>query len=166
MERSLEALPQELRAHIVGLCDAAAAGQLAQSSQTWQMLSRERLAVLQEEQRRREADAAALELQQAFAPRAVPAFLAMNDLGGSGGRLALRVATRDAHLRASTTRFVCECCGFQGGRSCGHGFANLQRHLASKTHWTAHRLRVHNLPFDAAAWHAFVVRLPSRLIGP
>ena len=164
MERSLEALPQELRATIAGLCESAAAGRLAQSSHTWQTLLRERLAVLLEEQRRREADAAALELQQAFATRVAPALLAMNDMGG--GRLALRVVARDAHLRASTTRFACECCGFQGGRSCGHGFANLQLHLASKTHWTAHRLRVHNLPFDAAAWHAFVVHLPSRLIGP
>ena len=161
MERSLEALPQELRATIAGVCDAAAAGQLAQSSHAWQTLLRERLAVLLEEQRRREADAAARELQQAFATRAAPALLELNDMGGS--RLALRVVTRDS--RARVTHFSCECCGFQGSRSCGHGFANLQRHLASKAHWTAHRLRVYNFPFDDAAWHAFVVQLPSRLIG-
>ena len=162
MVRLLE-LPPELLASVVAMCDAAALGRLAQSSHAWQILLRERLLQMRlEEQRQREADAA--ELQQAFATRVAPALLEMNDMGG--GRLALRVATRDTLLRASTTRFTCECCGFQGGLLCGHRFANLQRHLASTSHWTAHRLRVQNLPFDAAAWHAFVVRLPSRLIGP
>ena len=104
------------------------------------------------------SNAAALELQQAFATRAASALLEVNDMGGS--QLAIRVVTRDAQLRASTTQFSCECCGFQGGRSCGLGFANLLCHLASKTHWTTHRLRVHSLPFDVAAWNAFVARLP------
>ncbi len=156
MERSLEALPQELRAIIAGFYDSAGAGRLAQSSHAWQTLLRERLAVLLVEQRQREADAAALELQQAFATRAAPALLELNDMGGS--RLALRVVTRDS--RARFMHFSCECCGVQRSRSCGHGFANLQRHLASKAHWTAHRLRVYNLPFDDAAWHAFIARVP------
>jgi hypothetical protein len=158
----MEALPPELLAGIAAACDAAAAGLLAQASKAWKMLLRVHLdelhAELLEAQRRREADAAALELQQAFASRAAPALLDLNDMGG--GRLALRVASRDSPMRASTTRFTCECCGFQGGRACGYGFANVQRHLASKSHWTAHRLRVHNLPFDTAAWHAFVLHLP------
>ena len=110
------------------------------------------------------SDAAALELQQAFATRAAPALLEVNNMGG--GQLSIRVVTRDIQLRAVTTRFSCECCLWPSGPSCGIGFSNLQRHLASKTHWTAHRLRVHNLPFDNAAWHAFAVRLPSRLISP
>ena len=111
MVRLLE-LPPELLASVVAMCDAAALGRLAQSSHAWQILLRERLLQMRlEEQRQREADAA--ELQQAFATRVAPALLEMNDMGG--GRLALRVATRDTLLRASTTRFTCECCGFQGG---------------------------------------------------
>ena len=111
MERSLEALPQEPRATIASLCESTGAGRLhgrlAQSSHAWQTLLRELLAVLLEEQRRREADAAALELQQAFATRAAPALLAMNDMGGS--RLALRVVTRDSrasHASAVAFRMV------------------------------------------------------------
>ena len=158
----LEALPPELQTRIVGICDAAAAGAFARLSSACRLLVATHLAALLVAHRQVLSDAAALELQQAFATRAAPALLEVNDMGG--GQLSVRVVTRDIQLRAVTTRFSCECCGHQG--SCGIGFSNLQRHLASKTHWTAHRLRVHNLPFDNAAWHAFAVRLPSRLISP
>ena len=158
----LEALPPELQARIAGMCDAAAAGAFARLSSACRLLVATHLAQLLVAHRQALSDAAALELQQAFVPRAAPALLEMNDMGG--GQLAIRVVTRDVQLRALTTRFACECCGHQG--SCGIRFSNLQRHLASKTHWAAHRLHVHNLPFDNAAWHAFAVRLPSRLIGP
>ena len=157
----LEELPLELRASIAGCCEAAAAGRMAQSNQAWRGLLRERLVVLQ---RQREEDAAALELQQAFTATVdSAALLEMNDVGG--GQLAIRVAARGAQLRAWTTMFSCECCGL-GSRPCGSGFTNVQRHLASKTHWTAHRLRVHNLPFDNAAWHAFVVRSLEPALAP
>ena len=160
----LEALPPELQASIAGMCDAAAAGAFAQLNHACRLLLQPRLAALLVAHRQAMVCADAAELQRAFATRAGPALLEMNDMGG--GQLAIYVVTREVQLRAATTRFSCECCGFQDGRPCGHGFSNLQRHLASKTHWIAHRLRVHNLPFDNVAWHAFVVRLPSHLIGP
>ena len=151
----LRALPPELLAGIARMCDAPAAAQLARASHAFRANMQDRLAALWAAHQRALSDAEALELQEAL-PASAQHLLVMNDMGG--GQVAIRVAARGAQLCASTT-FTCECC--QGSRTmlCGHGFMNVQRHLASRAHWTSHRLHVHGLPFDTSAWHAFAASL-------
>ena len=158
MVRLLAELPPELRVHVADMCAASTAGQLAQTDRACAALCSTRLAVLWAAHVQALSNAAALELQLAFAARNTSAALmAMDDMGG--GQLALRVVSREAPLRAQTTTFSCECC--QGGRTwqCGGSFSNVMRHLASKQHWTSHRDRVHNLPFNDAAWRSFAASL-------
>ena len=104
MVRLLAELPPELRVHVADMCAASTAGQLAQTDRACAALCSTRLAVLWAAHVQALSNAAALELQQAFATRAASALLEVNDMGGS--QLAIRVVTRDAQLRASTTQFA------------------------------------------------------------
>ena len=90
----LEALPPELQTRIVGICDAAAAGAFARLSSACRLLVATHLAALLVAHRQVLSDAAALELQQAFATRAAPALLEVNDMGGG------QLSVCDIQLRA------------------------------------------------------------------
>ena len=149
----------ELRAHVVGMCDADAAGPLAQANRAWHMLLQERLAALWAARLQAQREAASLELQQALHTQlALKNLLVVNDVGD--GQFACRVVAFEAQRRPARATFTCICCGRT--QCCGHGFSNVQRHLASKEHWISHRRRVYNLDFDAAAWHAFVASIPGQ----
>ena len=142
-------LPPELQAHVAAMVqDAASAGRFSRASHGCRLLLQERLAQLLEARRLRWQ----LAVEHSLRAMRRGSTAALNLYLMSNGMVAIHV---DAHDR---NRFTCQCCGITYQSAPRSAHANLQRHLLSKTHWTAYR-QMHGLDHDEDAWHSFAASM-------